>query len=313
MTVGFLVTRALPAHLTISDPPDRAGNQKEGPCEGQARGSSPRAYTGGETVTIKWTETVEHGGGFFRISLDPAGDKFDANDDGTADYPKSKGSAGGNGDDALKLLDVPDRDVKGEDPNYSADITLPNIDCDQCALQVIQMMGDKEPSANDPTNHIYFRCADITITKSDPPAGGAGAMPSAGAGGMPGAGAGGMPSAGAGGMPGAGGMLTKPVEMKPAPPEPMEPAASAAPVVPGPDAVPPPSKGANPPGGASAAGPGTSGESSGTGSSGTSESGGCAIVSPPPMRPEGILWVLAAFGAAWAWRGALPIRTRRRS
>lgn len=43
-------------------------------------------------------------------------------------------------------------------------ITLPNIECDKCTLQVTQLMTDKLPYTNDPaSDDIYYQCADITL------------------------------------------------------------------------------------------------------------------------------------------------------
>jgi MYXO-CTERM domain-containing protein len=49
-----------------------------------------------------------------------------------------------------------------QETSYSTEVTLPNIDCQNCTLQVIQFMyNDNEPH--------YFQCADITITATGEP------------------------------------------------------------------------------------------------------------------------------------------------
>src|SRR5687767_5344915 len=43
-------------------------------------------------------------------------------------------------------------------------ITLPNMTCENCTLQLIQLMTDKPPYTVDATSDdIYFQCADIAL------------------------------------------------------------------------------------------------------------------------------------------------------
>jgi hypothetical protein len=87
------------------------------------------------------------------------------------------------------------------DGEVSASITVPNVNCENCTLQVIQFMTDKLGDNAD--NEIYYQCADITITGAA--AGGAGGAGGGGGGGAGGGGAGGG-SAG-GGVGGVGGAV----------------------------------------------------------------------------------------------------------
>ena len=50
---------------------------------------------------------------------------------------------------------------KGE-RDYSVMVTLPNVTCDNCTLQVIQVMYDKPPYTT-PGNDIYYQCADLVL------------------------------------------------------------------------------------------------------------------------------------------------------
>ena len=45
-------------------------------------------------------------------------------------------------------------------------ITLPNMTCENCTLQVIQMMTDKTPYGDG--NDLYFQCADIALRTNAP-------------------------------------------------------------------------------------------------------------------------------------------------
>ncbi|MEN9578163.1 MAG: hypothetical protein RJA70_1172 [Pseudomonadota bacterium] len=302
LALVFLASGVAAAHLTITDPPDRGGAVKEGPCEGKPRGTTPKAYTGGAKVTIKWTETIEHEMGFFRISLDPTGDKFDADNDGVPDHPVDRTGAFGNGNESLKLLDIPDRDINMDGkPDYTAEITLPNIDCTACTLQVQQMMGDKVSSAGDLTNHIYYRCADITITK-DAAAGGTGggaAQGGAGGGAAQGGAGGGAAQGGAGGgaaQGGAGGTATggagDPAQVPV--PMPTTPAPTTPPVATGPVVPPPPS-------GTAGAAPVTGGGAPATGSTSDDADSGCAVVGTKSTGAS-TAWGLALVGLVFAWR-----------
>jgi hypothetical protein len=50
--------------------------------------------------------------------------------------------------------------------NFEADIPIPNINCENCVLQVIQFMADHPGIASDP-GHSYHHCAILNIT-ADP-------------------------------------------------------------------------------------------------------------------------------------------------
>jgi hypothetical protein len=48
---------------------------------------------------------------------------------------------------------------------YETDVTLPNVTCDKCTLQVIEFMADHGP--NTPGGYFYHHCANLKIT-ADP-------------------------------------------------------------------------------------------------------------------------------------------------
>lgn len=119
--------------------PGRTNNDniKSGPC-GVARTNDPAIFRAGETVTIQWEATIYHRG-YFRVAFSPANDQgFDNN----------------------VLLDNVN-EVQSQ-RIYSAEITLPNTPCDNCTLQLIQVMLDRNP----PTN--YYSCADIQLVADMP-------------------------------------------------------------------------------------------------------------------------------------------------
>ena len=193
------------AHVSLVDPPPRldgeaGGNQlKSRPCgqNANARTTTVTEYTGGETITITFNEYIDHPS-YYRIALDIDGDddfpyrpemntSQDGDDPTSSDAPVS---------DISQMLDVyilgyflNDEGGFGQEHMYSAMVTLPNIDCANCTLQLIQFMyNDDQP--------YYYQCADITITASDSSSTTGADMGSTGAGGMTAAtGAGGASSA----------------------------------------------------------------------------------------------------------------------
>jgi MYXO-CTERM domain-containing protein len=134
-------------------------------------------HTPGSTITVEFTETIQHPG-FFRISFDDDGqDAFEPPPLARTDIQM--------GTPMLPVLKDNIPDTSGS--AYTVEIVVPNVPCENCTLQLIQVMEDAQTWTED---DIYFTCADIRIVGGN-----------AGAGGM---GGGGM---GAGGM-NAGGMST---------------------------------------------------------------------------------------------------------
>ena len=106
------------------------------------RGATSNAFTAGQTITLQWRETVDHSGRF-RVSFD---------DDG-ADQPDF---------DAHILNDI--SDPVGNSGAHTLDVTLPNVNCANCTLQLIQVMnGDTVDPVATPVNS-YFQCANLVLT-----------------------------------------------------------------------------------------------------------------------------------------------------
>ena len=125
--------------LETGTTPGRTNNDniKSGPC-GYARTNDPAVFRAGETVTLQWEATIYHRG-YFRVAFSPA------NDQGF--------------DDNVLLDNI--TEVQGQ-RIYSAQVTLPDTPCDNCTLQLIQVMLDRNP----PTN--YYSCADIQLVADMP-------------------------------------------------------------------------------------------------------------------------------------------------
>jgi MYXO-CTERM domain-containing protein len=188
------------AHIELASPTPRTAAQKDGPCGavGSVRGDDVTLLPAGGTVELRWDETIDHPG-HFRISFDEDGQDGFVDPAGYDDLDSAP----------TVLLDgIEDRDGGGI---YTASITLPDLECTTCTLQLIQVMTDKPPYGDG--NDIYYQCADVELTHDPIPDAGGGGDPDAGAGEPGAADAGGGPSttggtggcaAGGGGPDGAG-------------------------------------------------------------------------------------------------------------
>jgi MYXO-CTERM domain-containing protein len=185
--------------------------QKAGPCGTNAStpGTPTNAITTfkpGETITVEWAETIPHPG-HFRIAV--ARDRSELMDpdiefDGSCNY--APGSVGTEPPVYPVLLDnLYPRDNPGFGESFTQEVTLPDMECEKCTLQVIQWMTEHAPSC------IYYHCADIAIVADDSgePQAGAGAGGSQSQGGTGGGGAG--SAGGAAGSSGSGGMTSPPM------------------------------------------------------------------------------------------------------
>lgn len=197
---GLLLTPVGPAaaHIAITYPKVRypAANpvdnpQKDGPC-GQAGGVRTDrvcTYRPGSTITMEWDETIEHAG-HYRVSFDTDGADF-INPSGPND------TATGDGVTIFKN-DIPDRVVTENDSLYPYELTFPDIECDNCTLQLLQVMSTANAYVE---GNMYYQCADIVLSADAPETPEAGcALASSGPGGdEPDAGGGGGGGGGAGG------------------------------------------------------------------------------------------------------------------
>jgi Lytic polysaccharide mono-oxygenase, cellulose-degrading len=172
--VGLLAPAAS-AHVQLRAPQQRHTDQKAGPCglPDSTRGENVCEFRPGATITVEWDETVEHPG-HFRVSFDDDGtdDLIDPSD--YDDYYASK---------AVLVDEIEDRDVDADgNARYSMQIELPDIECDSCTLQLIQVMSDKPPWGPGGGDDIYYQCADLVLSPDAPaePTPDCGAAPSGG-------------------------------------------------------------------------------------------------------------------------------------
>ena len=149
-------------HVTITSHETRHDMRtiKSGPCgqAGSDRGDVIHVFQSGDTIHLEWNEFVAHPG-YFRISFDADGD--DSFVDPAAYYDF-------NTNDAVlvdNLFPHEERDPFGF--TYEYDLTLPDVECENCTIQLIQMMTDKAPYTS-PGNDIYYNCLDVSLVAAVP-------------------------------------------------------------------------------------------------------------------------------------------------
>jgi MYXO-CTERM domain-containing protein len=170
-SVALLVPHLAEAHIKLMYPVGRwlesgqGDPQKSKPCGGEALGGKAATPTKmrtklkpGSTISVTFSETIHHPG-HFRIAFDDDGD--DAFTEPTS---------------ATDIVDPPMMPVLKDNlfPNHQqgqlmkVDVTLPNITCANCTLQVIQVMTEGGGAT------MYHHCADLELT-NDMGGGGSGA------------------------------------------------------------------------------------------------------------------------------------------
>ena len=168
---------AMQAHFKLVEPAswliedDRGDPQKAGPCGGSNTdwGKPSWAVTqaaGGSKLHLKVQETIYHPG-FYRVALavnspvelpaDP-----EATTEQTDRGPRSISGKVMSPVQAPVLADGLFMHHERVQTPFEPDVTLPNISCKRCTLQVIQFM--EAHGANNPGNYTYHHCAIVQIT-----------------------------------------------------------------------------------------------------------------------------------------------------
>jgi hypothetical protein len=156
------------AHLALDQPESRYGPNtlKDGPCgriDGE-RSGNVTVLEPGATIEVVFREYINHPG-HFRIAFDADGDD-DFRDPPCLSHCESRTDASppvfGEYSDATVLLDaIPD--TQGGESRIT--VTLPDVECERCTLQVIQVMYDKRPITS-PGNDLYYQCADLVLRRA---------------------------------------------------------------------------------------------------------------------------------------------------
>jgi hypothetical protein len=178
LAVGSVCSSAA-AHIELQSPMNRYSDIKEGdnkscPCgSGTANRSCAKpdersdpdrspdratTFAPGDEITVRFDEYVGHAGRF-RIAFDPDGaDLADFNEHILLDEPDPTGNMGNMGQASI----------------WQFQVTLPDMECDNCTLQLIQVMDNNQTDpVPDPMlrGGTYFQCADLVLADGTPPGG----------------------------------------------------------------------------------------------------------------------------------------------
>jgi hypothetical protein len=164
------------------------GALKDGPCgmAGGTRGTHIYTYEPGQTITVSLVETIPHPS-YFRIAFQQSGDnefKEPASikpidparscpiDSGDHCCTASTCNAFYNTPNVLPGMDNLNPHLAGSaGAKYTWQVTLPNVECDNCTLQVIQVMednqfhGDYDPAPGVGIEDIYHQCVDLVLKR----------------------------------------------------------------------------------------------------------------------------------------------------
>lgn len=181
--VTALICPSLFAHIGLDGAGthlSRYGNSeiKTGPCgrAGGTRGDNIYTYRPGEVIEIKMKEYIPHPG-YFRISFDNDGDddfvnpqSVDPINRSCLDDPADRCGEPDFFNNETVLLDNLDPHKRGFPKTYSWKVTLPDIECDNCTLQILQVMTDGYPihAPYDPSmtsDDLYYQCIDLVLKK----------------------------------------------------------------------------------------------------------------------------------------------------
>lgn len=142
------------AHIAITSHEMRysAFDIKEPPC-GLAEnepGAVRYELEPGATLVLEWEETIDHPG-HYRIAFDPDGDAGFVDPQGFDDLYTND----------LVLYDGIE-DHAGRE-GYAFEVTLPDVSCETCTLQLIQVMTDKPPWGDG--DDLYYNCVDLRLVE----------------------------------------------------------------------------------------------------------------------------------------------------
>jgi hypothetical protein len=174
--------------------------QKDAPCgrTGGTRGTEVYTYTPGQTITVEFKEFIPHPG-YFRFAFDNDGDDdlvdpvsinpvdparpcpFNAVDKcGESDFY--------NNASVLPGMDNLEPHLAGDTRGtWSFEVKLPNVQCENCTLQLIQVMEDTIHGAYNTdksedaayVEDVYHQCIDVKLVGPLAPGPGGTAAPAA--------------------------------------------------------------------------------------------------------------------------------------
>jgi hypothetical protein len=159
---------------------------KSGPCGkagGVARGTNIYTYAPGQKITVSLIETITHPS-YFRFAFDNDGDDAFIEPasilpiDPNRKCPDGPGDHCGMSDFYNSPAVLPNMDnlnphiTAAAAMRYTWEVTLPDVECNSCTLQVIQVMQDDlahgpyDPTPGVGVEDIYHQCIDIVLKRS---------------------------------------------------------------------------------------------------------------------------------------------------
>lgn len=189
LLLGGIGASTAHAHISMTGAlMSRGGDQKMSPCDG-AKGDGPiYTFEPGATITLALREAIPHPS-YYRIAFDDDGDDgfvepksikpieatracpFDEDDQcGESDFCNVVSATG-----ATVLWDNLNPHTAAQAMNMTWNIKLPDIECENCTIQVLQVMEDTVhgaycpqgscANAADSLEDIYHRCIDIKLER----------------------------------------------------------------------------------------------------------------------------------------------------
>jgi Lytic polysaccharide mono-oxygenase, cellulose-degrading len=154
------------AYLKLPVPRNNSDGLKTAPCGGVARTATPTVFQPGQTITVNWAESINHRS-YYVFSFSPTDELGLANATGVASQYFLKAVF-----DDQNLNNI-NRGNAATHHQYSTTVTLPTTPCENCTLQMVQVMCDNNQPLDpnnliDPMNPVfvptcnnYYSCADI--------------------------------------------------------------------------------------------------------------------------------------------------------
>lgn len=150
------------AHITMVSHEARDGKDsiKTGPCGGfqSVRGDNVHTFESGGLVHLEWSEFNSHPG-YFRISFD---------EDGHDDFVDPEAYYDTYTNDSVLVDELFQHEKWFFPVVHKYDLRLPDVECDNCTLQLIQVMTDKAPYAKD-SDDLYYNCLDVRLVATPEP------------------------------------------------------------------------------------------------------------------------------------------------
>jgi hypothetical protein len=151
------------AHIDLITPAPREhgpsrepnSNVKQGPCgqEENGRTTEVSVFAPGETIEVTWNETTNHRS-YYRVAFDRAGDDTFPTFEGPGTSAEGIDPSGPCPVDGQVILAYDMDDRSGG--SHTLSVRLPEVECEDCTLQVIQFMYDAQ-------RPYYFQCADLAL------------------------------------------------------------------------------------------------------------------------------------------------------